>query len=110
VSPDGADHFPVVLAKVAQAAADDTGLAVADLQALDCQTLVMLGDDDLVSLEHSVLLYRSLPNAQLAVIPSASHLLLLEKPALCTCLVGEFLSTDPKPTLLPIRRANVHVA
>jgi len=110
VSPDGTDHFPVVIGKVAQAAAEETGLTVADLNALACQTLVMVGDDDLVSLEHTVLLYRSLPNAQLAVVPSSSHLLLFEKPALCTRLVEEFLTTDPKPTLMPIRRANVGAA
>jgi pimeloyl-ACP methyl ester carboxylesterase len=110
VSPDGAEHFPVVIAKVAQAAAEETGLALADLNGLARETLVMLGDDDLVSLEHTVLLYRSLPKAQLAVVPSASHLLLFEKPALCTCLVEEFLTTAPKPTLMPIRRANNRVA
>jgi pimeloyl-ACP methyl ester carboxylesterase len=104
VSPDGADHFRVVIAKVAHAAASESGLSVADLEACTRQALVMLGDDDLVSLEHSVLLYRGLPNAQLAVIPSASHLLLHEKPALCTHLVEEFLTTDPLPTLMPIRR------
>jgi len=111
VSPDGTDHFPVVIAKVAQAAAaEDTGLVVADLNALVCQTLVMVGDDDLVSLEHTLLLYRSVPNAQLAVVPSASHLLLFEKPALCTRLVEEFLTTEPQPTLMPIRRAHARAA
>jgi len=110
VSPDGADHFPVVIAKVAQAAADEPGLAIADLEALVCQTLVMVGDDDLVSLEHTLLLYRSLQNAQLAVVPSASHLLLFEKPALCTHLVEEFLATEPQPTLMPIRRAHGRAA
>jgi pimeloyl-ACP methyl ester carboxylesterase len=70
----------------------------------------MLGDDDIVSLEHNVLLYRALPNAQLAVVPSASHLLLLEKPAVCAQLVSDFLTTDPKPTMMPIRRAHTRVA
>ncbi|MBV9596099.1 MAG: alpha/beta hydrolase [Chloroflexi bacterium] len=108
VSPDGADHLRVVITKVAQAAVEEPGLAVADLEAVGCQTLLMLGDDDLVSLEHNVLMYRSLPSAQLAVVPGASHLLLLEKPAFCTRLVEEFLTVGPKPTMLPIRRASPH--
>jgi pimeloyl-ACP methyl ester carboxylesterase len=110
VSPDGAEHFPAVIAKVAQAAAEEIGLTVTDLNGLGCETFVMVGDDDLVSLDHSVTLYRSLPNAQLAVVPSASHLLLLEKPTLCTHLVEEFLTTTPKPTMMPIRRANPRIA
>jgi pimeloyl-ACP methyl ester carboxylesterase len=90
VSPDGAEHFPVVIAKVAQAAAEEAGLMPADLNAVACHVLVMVGDDDLVSLEHTLVLYRGLPNAQLAVIPNASHLLLLEQPARCTAWSRSF--------------------
>jgi hypothetical protein len=41
----------------------------------------------------------------LAIVPAASHLLLHEKPELCTRLVTDFLTTDPVPTMMPIRRA-----
>jgi hypothetical protein len=41
----------------------------------------------------------------LAIVPAASHLLLLEKPELCTRLVSDFLTTDSTPTMMPIRRA-----
>jgi hypothetical protein len=37
-------------------------------------------------------------------VPGTSHLLLMEKPALVTQLVLDFLTTDPVPTLAPIRR------
>jgi len=104
VSPDGAGHFPTIIAKVAKAAAEEPGLCRADLAAVVRPTLVMAGDDDLVTLDHTVALYQGLANAQLAVIPAASHLLLFEKPGLCTRLVEEFLTTEPA-TLMPIRRA-----
>jgi pimeloyl-ACP methyl ester carboxylesterase len=103
VSPDGRDHFPAVLAKIAKAAAEEPGLCPADLHAVIRPTLVMAGDDDLVTLDHTLALYQNLPNAQLAIVPAASHLLLFEKPQLCTRLVEEFLTTEPK-TLMPIRR------
>ncbi len=105
VSPDGADHFALVASKVAQAAAEQRGLAPYELAVVTCPTLVMAADDDLVTLEHTLALYRGLPDAQLAVIPGTSHLLLHEKPALCTRLVSDFLSAEPPPTLMPIRRA-----
>ncbi len=104
VSPDGAERLPVVIAKIAQSVADEPGLTVADLGAVPCLTLVMAGDDDIVTLEHTLALYRGLPNAELAIVPAASHLLLLEKPELCTRLVTDFLTTDPAPTMMPIRR------
>lgn len=105
VSPDGADHLPVVIAKIAQSVAQEPGLTVADLGAVACPTLVMVGDDDIVTLEHTLALYRGLRNAQLAIVPAASHLLLLEKPELCTRLVTDFLTTDSTATMMPIRRA-----
>jgi pimeloyl-ACP methyl ester carboxylesterase len=105
VSPDGADHFPVVIAKVARAAAEDQGLTPDELRAVTCPTLVMAADDDLVTLEHTLALYYGLADAQLAIIPGTSHLLRHEKPELCTSLVADFLTRGLTPTLMPIRRA-----
>ena len=105
VSPDGADHFPVVMAKIAQAAAEDEGLTPPELSRVTCPTLVMAADDDIVTLEHTLALYNSLPDAELAVVPGTSHLLLREKSQLCTRLVADFLTADPAPTGMPMRRA-----
>jgi pimeloyl-ACP methyl ester carboxylesterase len=105
VSPDGAEHLPVVIAKIAKSVAEEPGLIVADLGAVACRTLVIAGDDDNVTLEHTLALYRGLRDAELAIVPAASHLLLLEKPELCTRLVSDFLTTDSTPTMMPIRRA-----
>jgi pimeloyl-ACP methyl ester carboxylesterase len=104
VSPDGADHFPVVIAKLARAA-EEPGLAPTELNTVTCPTLVMAADDDIVTLEHTLEMYRGLHDAQLAIIPATSHLLLHEKPELCTRLVTDFTTTDPTPTWMPIRRA-----
>jgi pimeloyl-ACP methyl ester carboxylesterase len=104
VSPDGADHFPVVARKIADAAAQ-LGMTVADLAVIGCPTLVIAADDDIVTLDHTLELYRALPDAQLAVVPNASHLLLHDKPQHVTGLVADFLTTDPAATLMPIRRA-----
>jgi pimeloyl-ACP methyl ester carboxylesterase len=103
VSPDGADHFPTVIAKVARSAAEEPGLCREDLAVIIRPTLVMSGDDDLVTLDHTVALYESLPNAQLAILPGTSHLLLFEKPELVTGLVADFLTTEPN-RLMPMRR------
>jgi pimeloyl-ACP methyl ester carboxylesterase len=105
VSPDGVDHHPVVVAKLAKAAAEDPGLPAAELGRIASRTLVMTADDDLVHLEHTLALYRGIPDSELAVVPGTSHTLLLEKPALCLRLVTEFLTADPVPTLVPIRRS-----
>ena len=57
--------------------------------------------------QRAVLILR---DAQLAIVPGTSHLLLHEKPELCTRLVADFLTTEPTPTSMPIRRAAPRVA
>ena len=105
VSPDGPGHFPVVAAKLARMHAEEPTLTTADLERVGSRTLVMVGDDDEATLEHTVAMYRGLPDAELAVVPGTSHGLLVEKPALCNTIIVGFLTTDPAPTLAPIRRA-----
>jgi pimeloyl-ACP methyl ester carboxylesterase len=104
LSPDGPGHFPVVWEKLSRMSFEEPTLTASDLSRVTSRTLVMLGDDDEVTLEHAVAMYRGLGDAELAVIPGTSHGLLHEKPALCNTILVDFLTTDPVPTFAPIRR------
>ena len=105
ISPDGIGHYDVVVAKLAAMHAREPALTQADLRMITPRTLVMVADDDEVRLEHAIAMYRSLPEAELAVVPGTSHGLLAEKPGLCNSLITEFLTKDPVQTFAPIRRA-----
>jgi pimeloyl-ACP methyl ester carboxylesterase len=104
LSPDGIGHYEVVVSKLAAMHAQAPSFTAADLGRLGCRTLVLVADDDEVKLEHAVEMYRSLPDAELAVVPGTSHGLLVEKPDLCNLLITEFLTKDPVQTFAPIRR------
>jgi pimeloyl-ACP methyl ester carboxylesterase len=105
LSPDGAGRYRAVVAKLARMHVEEPALTAADLHAVKSRTLVMFGDDDEVTLEHAVAMYRGLADAELMVVPGTSHGLLVEKPALCNQVIVDFLTTDPVPTMAPIRRA-----
>ena len=105
ISPDRRHHFPVVAAKIVAMAATGPTLSTADLARVAARTLVMAGDDDAVSAEHTLELYRGIPDAELAVIPGTSHALIIEKPGLCNGIILDFLTTNPVATFMPIRRA-----
>ncbi|HEY6787486.1 MAG TPA: alpha/beta hydrolase [Trebonia sp.] len=105
VSPDGRDHFPAITAKIFRMATTGPTLSTADLARVTARTLVMAGDDDMVSAEHTLLLYRGIPDSELAVVPGTSHALIIEKPDLCNRIILDFLARDPVPTFMPIRRA-----
>lgn len=104
-SPDGAAHFAEVATKSFTLFASEPTLTTDDLGAVRAPTLVMVGDDDLIDLAHTCQLYESIPDAQLAVVPGASHALPMEKPAETARIIEQFLA-DPVPpsTLMPVRR------
>jgi len=104
VSPDGVGHYDAVVAEVAAEHTRQPALTPEDLRSVRSRTLVMVGDDDEVRLEHAVEMYRALPDAELAVVPGTSHGPLVEKPELCNLLATTFLATEPVPTFAPIRR------
>jgi pimeloyl-ACP methyl ester carboxylesterase len=104
LSPDGAEHYPVMVAKFAAMHAEEPTLTPGDLQRLRPRTLVLVADDDEVRFEHAVEMFRSIPNAELAVVPGTSHGLLVEKPGLCNLIIEQFLTAEPVLTFAPIRR------
>lgn len=105
ISPDGPDHWQVIFSKLMRLWQEEPHIPVEELAGIQARTLVMQGDDDLVSLEHAIAMYRAIPDAELAVIPGTSHLVPMEKPSLVNSLLLDFLEHDPVPTVLPIRRA-----
>ncbi|MEV0293676.1 alpha/beta hydrolase [Nocardia sp. NPDC050710] len=105
VSPDGAAHFPVVAEKVLRMAQSEPNLGTDDLARITSRTLILVADDDAMSLEHTLALYRAIPTSELAIIPGTSHLLVVEKPAEVYRQVGDFLTSEPPHTWQPIRRA-----
>jgi pimeloyl-ACP methyl ester carboxylesterase len=80
ISPDGPDHYQVVVEKLARMHSEGPTLETTDLERVESRTLVMVADDDEAALEHVIAMYRAFADAELAVIPGTSHGLLVEKP------------------------------
>jgi pimeloyl-ACP methyl ester carboxylesterase len=105
VSPDGEAHFPVVAAKIGELMKKEPHEDIAELGKIRARSLVMFSDDDLMTLEHAVAMFEAIPGAEFAVVPGTSHFLTQEKPHLVNALVLDFLTSEPVPTVAPIRRA-----
>ena len=80
-------------------------IAIDDLGRISAPTLLVIGDDDLISIEHSAALFRAIPNSELAVVPGASHAVAIEKPEFLNRIVLDFFQNEPVPTMMPLRRA-----
>jgi len=90
-SPDGPEHWPVVFEKVRRMALNEPKISPAELGSIKARTLVMTADRDLMTLEHTVALFRAVPGAQLCIVPGTTHALLFEKPAVVNAAVLAFL-------------------
>jgi pimeloyl-ACP methyl ester carboxylesterase len=72
--PGGAEQWRTLVRQSAPMWLDYEGLGPRELQAIRTPVLVLAADrDELISLELAVSLYRTLPNAELAVCPRLSH-------------------------------------
>lgn len=89
VAPDP-DHWPVIWRKLMDMAPH--AFTREELASVKHRVLVALGDNDFIRLEHALYAYSAIPNAELAVIPDASHFLLYERPWKLEPVVAEFLA------------------
>ncbi|NUS44550.1 MAG: alpha/beta hydrolase [Mycobacteriaceae bacterium] len=105
IAPDGPGHYPVVVGKLLDMHRTGPALTAGHLARIGCRTLVMVGDDDEVRLEHALSMYRAIPRCELAIVPGTSHGLLVEKPLLCDSMIIDFLAAEAVVTLAPRRRA-----
>ncbi len=55
--------------------------------------MIVVGDHDLIKINHTVELFTTLPKAQLFVVPGASHVVPAEYPELINAAVIKFLKT-----------------
>ena len=72
-SPDGAAHWPKLRERLRPMWLAEPDFSHDDVAGIQAPTLVIIGDDDIVTPEHAVEMFRTIPKAQLCVIPSGRH-------------------------------------
>jgi len=88
VAPDPS-HWPIIWKKLTDLA--PTGFTRDQLSSVQNRVLVAVGDNDFIRIEHALYAYQTLNNAELAVIPDATHFLLYEQPSKLESIVTQFL-------------------
>jgi pimeloyl-ACP methyl ester carboxylesterase len=100
VSPDGPEHFVEVYAKTMHMIRTEPEIDLATLRDVAAPTLVLQGDRDEVTVEHSQAVVAALPDARLAVLPG-THGLPMETPDLVNALLISFLRAGSSPPVWP---------
>jgi pimeloyl-ACP methyl ester carboxylesterase len=68
-----------------------------DLGRVSTRTLLMSGDRDYIRQEHTLEMFRALPNASLCIVPSTGHTVPQQKPTLFADIVFDFLEAGNEP-------------
>jgi pimeloyl-ACP methyl ester carboxylesterase len=88
----GESHWQSIVRQSAAMYLSYAGLTREQVERIAEPTLVMVGDrDEHVPVEEAVRLYRWLPNAELAILPGASHLRPMFDPATFASIVTDYL-------------------
>ncbi len=90
-SPDTPEHYFKVFEKCRKLWLTEPKWKPSLLKKIKCPALIVAGDRDMIRPEHSIEMMRLIKNAQLAIIPGASHSLLKEKPELANKIIFDFL-------------------
>lgn len=73
LSPDGGDHWPMLLGRLKAMWLMEPSFTREQIQSISAPTLIIIGDGDIVTPEHAVEMFRTIPAAQLCVVPHAGH-------------------------------------
>ena len=95
VSPDGVDHWPIFAAKTKDLWLTWTVLDADDLAAIRAPVLVMAGEHDVISLEHTRYIARHLAHGRLCILPGSGHMTMRERPEEFNRVVRAFLDEAP---------------
>src|SRR5664279_3916311 len=84
---------PATQKKLADLMEKYPNFTIEQLKQINVPTLIAVGDHELIALDHTVNLFKSLPHAQLLIVPDATHLVLVEQPDLMNKEIIKFLNT-----------------
>jgi len=107
ISPDAPHTLLEKVTRMFEIWEKEPDISKQQLAQIQCPVLVVSGDDDMVSLQHTQELYQALALGQLAILPGTSHSLVKEKPDLFITIMMQFLEDLSYPiTMVPNRRVN----
>ena len=85
------EQLPIFFAKSVQRMREFKGWTPAQIQTIRAPTLLIVGDRDIVRVEHAVQMQHLISDARLAVFPATDHLAMTDRAAYVASMLDEFL-------------------
>ncbi len=90
LSPDAPEHQLSIIKRALEIWKVEPNLTVHDLAKIQCPVLVMAGEEEPFSNHHTIDLYEALADADLAIVPGATHSVMKDKSELALAILKEF--------------------
>jgi pimeloyl-ACP methyl ester carboxylesterase len=90
LSPDGPSAQRGIIQKARDIWKSEPNLTTGDLAKITCPVLVMAGEEEPFSNHHTIDLHAALRDADLAIIPGATHSVMKDKPELALAVIKDF--------------------
>ena len=90
------EELPTFFAKSVQRMKKFKGWTPEKIRSIAAPTLVIMGDRDVARPEHAVLMFRLIPNSQLAILPDTDHMKIVNRSDWLLPMIKEFLD-EPMP-------------
>jgi pimeloyl-ACP methyl ester carboxylesterase len=87
------DRFDALIARLGAVVGAIEGWSADELRAIRVPTLILIGDRDFISIERAAQMLKLISNAQLAVLPGATHVGITRRPDQVLRMIAPFL--DP---------------
>jgi pimeloyl-ACP methyl ester carboxylesterase len=87
------ERLPIIKKKLTALMEKYPNFTLEQLNTIQVPFMVVVGDHDSINIEQTILLYQNLPQAQLFVLPGASHFSLIEYPELANKEILRFFKT-----------------
>ena len=79
--------------KVTSMMLSEPNVELKELESIKAPTLILAADHDAIRVKHTVGIYLHVPNSQLVIFPSATHMIPFDDPVLFNATVERFLRT-----------------
>jgi pimeloyl-ACP methyl ester carboxylesterase len=91
------NYWPVIYRKVDRMRRTEPNYTLDDLSRIEARTLIMAGEFDTISPEHTTRLANAIPGSQKVIITGATHAVPIDKPHLVNDVILRFLENDYRP-------------
>jgi len=91
LSPDGKEHWPVVMNKLKTMWLNEPNISTQKLNTINVPTLIIVGDRDMIKINHTVEMFKNINNSNLLVFPNATHSVLIEQSDLIFPIIFDFI-------------------